>query len=483
MLPMTAAFSGRNALGALVVSLVLAGCSLAPVHERPEAPVPTQWQEGADRDTRPSAAAVLDWQGFVVDETLRELIATALDNNRDLRQTVLNVETVRAQYRIQRADRLPGFNVEGSGTRQRVPADLSMSDDSEVQSQWQAGLGLAAFELDLLGRVRNLSEAALQEYLATEEAARGAHISLVSEVIQTYLTRDGALRRQQLAQQTLEAREASWRLIQRSREAGAATALEAQEALGLTEQARAEYERTAREARQAGNALRLLVGMSDLTLPQEPGPEVVLVQDIAPGTPSELLVHRPDITAAEHQLRGRNASIGAARAAFFPRITLTGMFGSASAELSDLFSSGQRAWSFMPNITLPIFDGGRNRANLDVATLRRDMAVANYEETIQTAFREVADALVATETLYREEAARRKLADSSAEVLRLAEARYRAGVDNHLRYLDAQRSAFAYQMELIEVATQRQHALATLFRALGGGWQEDVLAPEPGVAQ
>ena len=477
------AFPGRGLPAALAFALVLAGCSLAPVHERPAPPMAAQWSETAE-DARPSAAATLAWQDFVVDEGLRELVETALANNRDLRQTLLNVELVRAQYRVQRADRLPGLDARGEGSRQRVPGDLSGSGNSEVQSQWQAGIGLAAFELDLFGRVRNLSEAALQEYLATEEGARAASISLVAELIQSYLLRDGALRRQQLAQQTLDAREASLRLIERSRAAGAATALDAQEALGLTEQARAEYERTEREARQAGNALRRLVGVADLPLPQEPGPTLLLVQDIAAGTPSELLVHRPDIAAAEHVLRSRNASIGAARAAFFPRITLTGLFGSASAELSDLFSSGQRSWSFMPQISLPIFDGGRNRASLDAAVLRRDMAVAAYEGAIQTAFREVADALAATETLYREEAARRKLAAASAEVLRLSEARYRAGVDSHLRYLDAQRSAFAHEMAWIETATQRQSALATLFRSLGGGWRADApLAVAPGAGQ
>lgn len=463
--------SCRTALSALAAALVLAGCSMAPKYEQPAAPIPTHWGESARSDARPSAAATLDWQDFVVDPQLRGLVQTALANNRDLRQTLLNVEAARAQYRVQRADRLPGIEAQGSGTRQRVPADLGATGRAEVQSQWQAGVGLAAFELDLFGRVRSLSEAALQEYLATEEAARGARISLVAEVIQAYLVRDGALRRQQLTLQTLESREASLRLIERRREAGASTALEAQEAVGLTEQARAEFERAEREVRQAGNALRLLVGVTDVPLPQAPGPDVVLVQDIAAGAPSELLMHRPDIAAAEHQLRSRNASIGAARAAFFPRITLTGLFGSASAELSDLFSSGQHAWSFMPQITLPIFDAGRNRANLDIASLRRDMAVAGYEHAIQSAFRDVADALAATETLYREEAARDKLATSSSEVLRLSEARYRAGVDSHLRYLDAQRNAFANQMNLIDVATQRQVALAGLFRALGGGWR------------
>jgi len=321
----------------------------------------------------------------------------------------------------------------------------------------------------------------LQEYFATEETAHSTRISLVAEVIQAYLTRDSALRRMLVTEQTLASREASLELIVKRRQAGTATALDYQEALGLTEQARAERERMDREVRQAGNALGLLVGVNDLSpyLPKQLAASPVLVQEIAAGAPSELLERRPDILAAEHQLQSRNASIGAARAAFFPSITLTGLFGSSSADLSNLFDGGQRAWSFTPQITLPIFSGGRNVANLDLATVRRDIAVAKYEQTIQTAFKEVADALAATDTLRREEASRRALAESSQEAMRLSEARYRGGVDSHLRYLDAQRSAFTDQLSYIDVSTQRQIALATLFKALGGGWT----GAQPPVAQ
>ena len=462
--------------------LVLAGCSLAPTYQRPDAPIPQQWRMAGEAvvatgQPQPSAAATLDWQSFVQDAQLRKLVELAIANNRDLRQTLLNVQAARAQYRIQRADRLPGIDVQGSGTRQRVPADLSTTGQAEVQSSWQAGVGLAAFELDLFGRVRNLSAAALQEYLATEGAARAAQVSLVGEVIQAYLTRDGAQHRYMLTTQTLQSREASLALIAQRRASGVATALDYQEALGLTEQAKADLERIDREFRQATNALSLLVGVSDIEshLPGVPGAgQMPLVQEIAPGLPSALLTHRPDIQAAEHRLRARNADIGAARAAFFPRISLTGMFGSSSAELSNLFDSGQRAWSFAPQISLPIFAGGRNRANLDLAEVRKDIAIADYEKSIQTAFRDVSDALAATDTLRREEQAQRALAQSSQEAMRLSEARYRAGIDGHLRYLDAQRQAFTSQIAAIEVGTQRQIATATLFRALGGGWQEPI---------
>ncbi|MFD4836985.1 efflux transporter outer membrane subunit [Achromobacter sp. NPDC058515] len=460
-------------LSALALSAALAGCSLAPTYERPASPVGDHWsQAAAGAASQPSTAASLDWQSFVTDDALRKLVELALENNRDLRQALLNIEAARAQYRIERADRVPGINAQGSGTRQRVPGDLSSTGSAGVQSSYQAGVGLTSFEIDLFGRVRSLSDAALQEYLATEATARGAQISLVAEVIQAYLARDSAQRRLLVTRQTLASREASLELIVKRRQAGTATALDYQEALGLTEQARAELERMDREVRQAGNALGLLVGISDLSpyLPQRLAEAPLLVQEIAAGAPSELLERRPDILAAEHQLQSRNASIGAARAAFFPSISLTGLYGSSSADLSGLFDSGQRAWSFMPQITLPIFAGGRNVANLDLAAVRKDIAVAQYEKTIQTAFKEVSDALAATDTLRREEASRRALAQSSQEAMRLSEARYRGGVDSHLRYLDAQRSAYTDQLAYIDVSTQRQAALAALFKALGGGW-------------
>lgn len=454
----------------LTLAVALGGCSLAPHYERPEAPVAADWQVA---DANGSRAQALDWQTFIVDADLRRAVDTALNNNRSLRQALLDIEAARAQYRIQRADRLPSLNANASGNRQRLPADQSQTGRSEVTSVYQVGLGLAEYEVDLFGRVRNLSESALETYLATEEATRATQISLIAEVIQAYLSRDGALRRKALVEQTLDSRLASLELVSRRREVGAATALDYQEAIGLAEQAKAERESTERQLRQADNALALLLGTPDAgqLLPSTPRDELMVLQDIAPGTSSELIERRPDILASEHRLKARNADIGAARAAFFPRITLTGSVGSSSTELSGLFEGGSRAWSFAPTLSLPIFAGGRNRANLDLAEVRQDAAVADYEGTIQTAFREVADALAATDTLRREEAARRALAESSRAAEALAEARYRGGVDDHLRYLDAQRSSFNDQTTLIQISTERQLALADLFRALGGGWQ------------
>ena len=461
---------------ALLLALSLAGCSMAPPYERPEAPVASSWNSPAAKTGQ--AASNLDWQTFIVDSELRNLVGVALDNNRSLRQTLLDIEQARAQYRIQRADRVPGLNAAANGNRQRLPGDLSNTGSSAVSSSYQVGLALPEYELDLFGRVKSLTDAALEQYLSTEAAARSAQIALIAEVSQAYLTYDGAQRRLQLTEQTLASREDSLGLISQRRSAGAATALDYQEALGLVEQSRAELESNSRQKQQALNALVLLLGTADAAkrIPQLPQDKPMLIQDIAPGTPSELIERRPDILAAEHVLKARNANIGAARAAFFPRISLTGSFGTSSAEMSGLFDGGSRSWSFVPTLSLPIFDAGRNSANLDLAKVRKDSAVAAYEGTIQTAFREVADALAATDTLRREEAARRALANTTNETLKLAKARYEGGVDSHLRYLDAQRSNFVNESAYIETSTQRQIALLDLFRALGGGWSGEVTA-------
>lgn len=459
-----------NRVVPLVLALALAGCSLAPTYERPEAPVPAQWGDAAGHQG--PVVEQLDWQAFIVDPVLRQLVGSALGNNRSLRQTLLDIEQARAQYRIQRADRVPGLNAGASGNRQHLPADLSSNSREGVSSTYQVGLSLPEYELDLFGRVKNLSDAALEQYLASEEVGRAAHIALIAEVSQAYLTLDGAERSLALTRQTLASREDSLALVGQRRAAGTATALDHQEALGLVEQSRADLEATVRQQRQAYNALVLLLGNAEAAkvIPGERPDAPMVLQDLTPGLPSALIERRPDILAAEHRLRSRNADIGAARAAFFPRISLTGSFGTSSAQMSGLFDGGSRSWSFMPQLSLPLFDAGRNRAGLSLAEARKDSAVAAYEGTIQTAFREVADALAATDTLRREEAARRALVDTSRATEALAKARYEGGVDNHLRYLDAQRNNFVNEAAYIQASTQRQLALVDLFRALGGGW-------------
>lgn len=463
----------KFALISLVV--LLAGCSLAPRHEPGQAPIPVSWPTQSEADTQvETQGQALMWTSLVQDQTALELVELALENNRDLRSTLLNIEAARAQYRIQRSERFPSIGVAAEGGRQRMPADLSMPGANAVQSNYTVGLGLSAFEIDLFGRVRNLSESALQAYLATEEAAKATRLSLIGEVLEAYITADSASQRKKLTQETLATRERSLALIEAQRQGGTATALDYQDAVGLTQQARAELERTDRELRQARNALAMIVGnsVSRDAIADRPSTGPIVRGDVRPGLPSDLLQRRPDIRAAERRLLGSNANIGAARAAFFPSISLTGTFGTSSAELSGLFDSGSKSWSFLPQINLPIFNGGQNVANLDLATVRKDIAVSDYEREIQQAFREVADGLDAKETFAREAQARADLANSSTEALRLSEARYRAGVDGFLRYLDTQRSSFADQISLINVNAEQQIATVRLFKALGGDWDQ-----------
>lgn len=462
------------ATATLIFGFMLAGCSLKPAYERPDSAMPGAWPQQTEASKNPTtgvSASVLKWQDFVIDPELRRLVNQALVHNHDLREALLNIEAARAQYRIQRADQLPGIDGQAAADRQRVPGDINGTGQAATGSTYQVGLGVTAYELDLFGRVRDLSEAALQSYLATEEAARATKISLIAEVIQAYISRAGAQERHDLTKQTLATRLTSLDIISKQRKAGSTSDLDYLEAKGLAEQAQADLEVVARELAQADNALALLTGVSANQLPTPRGTANRVIQEqLAPGLPSDLLVRRPDILAAEHRLVAGNANIGAARAAFFPRISLTGSFGTASSDLSGLFESGSTAWHFVPQLTLPIFNYGNTKANLDLAKVRKEIAVVQYEKAIESAFREVADALVARETLAREEDARQALATSSAQSLKLSEARYHHGVDSHLRFLDAQRRDFSNQLSLIVTRTQRQAALVTLFRALGGGW-------------
>lgn len=458
---------------AVTATLLTAGCSLAPNYKRPVAPIPSEWSAPEDVESLAGEADQegIGWESFVIDPALEQIVRVALGNNRDLRQAFIRVEAARASYRVRRADRLPSLDAQLSSTRGRG-VSAPVSSPYEITETWTAGANLAAFELDLFGRLRNLSEAGLQEFLATEQASRTAEVSLVSEVVNVYVSRLGAIESRAVLARTLEAREKSAQLVISRRQAGAASGLEEQDAQILLHQARADIERVDRQISQATNALRVLIGVSDID-PYLTAPAALrnLTKLRLPaGTPSEVIVSRPDILAAEHRLRARHADIGVARAAFFPQLSLTAMFGTASAEFSSLFEGGARAWSFSPQMTLPIFSGGRNTANLRVTEAGRDLAIAEYEGAIQTAFREVSDALVATTTLDREVEARREIAAASGKSLQLAESRWRAGVDGSLRYLDAQRLDLSSQLSLIDADVQRQIAVTDLFRAIGGYW-------------
>jgi multidrug efflux system outer membrane protein len=460
------------AAGAAGIALLLSGCSLAPRYQRPSAPVAQEW--GAAGGAAGPAAAELGWRDVFGDPRLQALVALALENNRDLRVAALNVELTRAQYRIERADRLPAVDANASATRQHQGADVSPTGGARTTTSYTVGLGVTAFELDLFGRVRSLSDAALEQYLATEEARRGAHLSLVAEVATQYLAQRALDDEVALARRTLETVESSLVLTRRRYEAGQTSELDVRTAETQVQAARFNLSTAQLQRARAENALVLLVGQplpADLPAPQPLDAQAFLAE-LPPGLPSEVLLRRPDILAAEHALRSANAFVGAARAAFFPSITLTAFGGTSSAELSGLFGAGSGLWSFTPRIDVPLFRGGALRASLDAAQVRTSIQVAQYERAIQGAFREVADALVARAALDEQLEAQRARVEAEQRRYELSDLRYRKGVDSYLGVLTAQRDLFAAQQLLIQSRLARLANLVDLYRALGGGWRE-----------
>lgn len=463
----------KKVLTPLALALLLAGCvNLAPKYQRPAAPVPNDYPtvQGTVHSGNPVADKVpanIAWQRFFADARLQQLIQLALANNRDLRVAILNIEQAQAAFRIQRAARLPQVNAGLTAQRASTPGDAPFN------SVYQAGLSVSAFELDLFGRVRNLTEAALAQYLATEEARRTTQISLIASVANTYLALLADEELLALTRRTLETREESLRLSRLRFENGVISKLDLQQAVSLVEQARTVLAQQQRLRAQDENALRLLVGHA---IPDSLPPAGTLAStnlpDLPAGMPSELLVWRPDIRAAEQQLIAANANIGAARANYFPRISLTGSAGSASAELSGLFKSGTFGWTFAPQAILPLFDFGARRAGVESAVAGRGIAVAQYERAIQTAFREVADALAGQATYSEQLRAQQAVAAAEADRFNLSDLRYRNGTASYLDLLDAQRSLFTAQQQAIEANLARLQNQVTLYRVLGGGWSE-----------
>jgi multidrug efflux system outer membrane protein len=460
----------------LAAFLCLAGCSLAPGYSRPEAPVPAAWPSGpayknVSGQLAEKAVADIRWRNFFIDGKLRKVIALALDNNRDLRVAALNIERSMAQYRIQRSDLFPKIDANASATYQRLAKDFSGTGVPENIHQYNVGLGLSSYELDLFGRVRSLKEQALQQFFATEEARRSVQISLVAEVAANYLTLAADRELLKLARDTLSSQQTSYQLIRSRYESGISSALDLHQAQTSVDRAQVDIARYTTFVAQDENALNLVVGS---TVPSnlQPGAlsdTLTALKDLQPGLPSDVLLRRPDILQAEDLLRGANANIGAARAAFFPRITLVSSVGLGSDDLGGLFKSGSFVWKFAPQITLPIFNAGSNRANLKVAEVDRDIAVAEYEKAIQTAFREVSDALAQRGTIDDQLAAQRSLTDATAESYRLSQARYEKGVDSYLNVLDSQRSLYTAQQNLIDTRLARLTNLVTLYKVLGGG--------------
>ena len=465
----------RDTLLITLAIVCFAGCTMAPRYTRPAPPVPADWPggpayKGVAGGSTDQAATDMGWREFYADERLQEVIGLALSNNRDLRIATSNIQKAQALYRIQRAQLFPEVDASGGASRQRVPANISQSGESVILSQYDVSLGVSSWELDFFGRIRSLKDRALEQYLATEQARRSAQISLVAEVANVYLTYAADRESLKLARSTLEARRTTYTLIQRRFDVGIASGLDLSQAQTVLEAARVDVLTYTRQLALDENALNLLVG-APVPAGLLPGDfnTVTTPKDVSPGISSDVLLGRPDILQSENLLKAANANIGAARAAFFPRIALTAAAGTSSAELSGLFRAGSSVWIFAQQIDLPIFDAGSRWASLKVAQADRDIYLAQYEKTIQVAFREVADALARRGTVGDQIAAQEALVGAWADAYRLSDARYTRGIDSYLGVLDAQRSLYAAQQGLIILRLARLTNLVTLYKVLGGG--------------
>jgi len=491
--PYASRISSRFVLAPLLVASLLAGCSLAPEYQRPDAPISGNWPQqagvryqGAGQGASLSDARILQdavgalpaselgWRAMFRDPQLQALIARALLENRDLRIAVARIEEARALYGIQRSEQLPSIGAGLQGSRQHLAREFRAPGASSISSQYQLGVGLTRFEIDFFGRLRNLSAAAREQYLASEEARRSVHINLVGQVAQAYFVLRAAQIQLDLTQRTLAARKVSYDLVRQRVEGGVAGELDLHQAAALLEQASADLAGFARAEAQARNALTLLTGAPvPVTLASKvPFTRVEQVAQVAAGLPASLIERRPDILAAEAQLRAANANIGAARAAFFPSLSLTGLLGLASPSLSRLFDGGTGTWNYAPSLTAPIFAGGSLRAGLDLAKTRNHIAVATYERTIQQAFREVADALAGEATFDAQIEALRQRERATQRVLELSTLRYESGIDSYLQVQTAQVDYFNAQQALVQIGLAALSNRVELYKALGGGWGE-----------
>jgi multidrug efflux system outer membrane protein len=490
----------KRLIVSLITASLLSACTLAPHYRRPESPVPGGWPSDtaagnttgsvdASAPGQPSRSGIGDpsltadqigWRDFFTDPRLQHLIEIALENNRNLRIAVLNVAASEAEYRVQRGALFPAISATGSGLVEKLPTNATAPLSGPTGGSggtihyYSAGIGFTSYELDLFGRERSLTTQAFEQYLAQSETRRSTQISLVSEVATAYFAVLADRQLLSLTEDTLRSETESYNLTKAMYETDTTTLLSLRQAEGLVDAARASLAQYQRQLAQDSHALTLLLGQG---IPVDPAGGIDLdaegaLAELPAGLPSELLTRRPDIMAAEHDLRAANANIGAARAAFLPSIQLTGSGGTASNRLGDLFSKGTGTWSFTPSIDVPLFTGGRNRANLDLAHIEKNMAVARYELTIQTAFREVSDALNARETYRDQRNSQQALADADAEAYQLAEMRFRSGVDSYLTTLDAQRSLYAAEQQLVAIRQAELANQVTLYKALGGGWAQ-----------
>ena len=469
---------------------VLSACTMEPHYSRPAAvgPVPATWNGNAAGKADTASMADTGWRQFFPDPVLQRLIELALANNRDLRVAVLNVQAAQAQYRIQRADLFPTVEASGVEEIERYPAGVIGSSSTSGSSGggstpvpggqtirfYEVGIGFTSYEIDLFGKIRSLKHEALEKYFQTAETQRSSQLTLVAEVASAYLAILADESILKVTRDTLDSQTASYKLIKQSLDAGTTTELALKQAATTVDTARANLAEYTRQAAQDRNALMILIGVpipEDISFTTDINAEN-LSAEVPVGIPSDVLARRPDVLAAEHQLRAANADIGAARAAFFPSILLTAQAGTASTQLSGLFKTGSGAWTFSPQINLPLFTGGANLANLDLSKIEKNVDVAQYEKALQTAFREVDDALAARNTLDEQLSAQRALLDDSSESYRLAEMRFRNGIDSFLPVLDAQRALYSAQLDVVSLELLRLQNMATLYKALGGGMKE-----------
>ncbi len=463
----------RKTIIIAVTIACLAGCTMAPTYKRPDAPVPASWPAGvAYKETGGGVSTVpdMDWREFYIDGKLRQVIELALANNRDLRMAALNIERSRAVYRVQRIVLVPLPNAEGSLNEYRTPADIGENYEAANVRLYNANVGITAWEMDFFGRIRSLTRSALEQYFATEHARRSVQVALISEVANAYMTYAADGENLRLAQSTLKSQESTYEMIKRRNELGSSSDLDLNQARTRVEAARVDVARYTAYTAADENALNLLVGT---VVPPEllsgSLDSIAAPKEISPGLSSEVLLRRPDILQAESLLKAANANIGAARAAFFPSITLTTSLGTTSNELAGLFKAGSATWSFVPQVNVPIFNSLYLWANLQAAKATREMYVAQYEKAIQTAFREVSDALARRGTIDDQLTAQTSLVDASANTYRLADARYVNGISSYLEVLDAQRSLYSAQQGLITTRLEKLSNLINLYKVLGGG--------------
>lgn len=462
----------RNLLLASLISTQ--ACTMIPEYKRPELPVTDKWGKNSPAVVENAEPAnSIAWKEFFQSPGLQKAIQAALENNRDLRVAALNVQAAQELYRIKRSDLLPSVDVSTQMTRQNIPENLSGAPTNFRTSKFEANIASTAFEIDLFGRLRSQSKQALETYFATSSARDAVQISLIAETANAYLQLMAERKILKLTEETLAAQNKSYELISSSYKKGVGSKLDVAQVRTAVETARANLALYSRHVAQDENALQLLIGVKnidDILSEKQTLNDIKFSKTLLVDVPSKVLLQRPDITQAEHQLMAANANIGAARAAFFPTISLTGSYGFASSSLSNLFSGGSTgAWSFVPQATLPIFQGGFNLANLKYSKTQKEIAVAQYEKSIQSAFREVADELAALKTLNEELDARRQLVKTTQEAYDLSYARYKQGIDNFLNVLDAQRSLFTAQQAVIETEKQLFSNRVNLYKALGGG--------------